>query len=123
MGALALLGKLWSYAVNFFAKLYGAKIADAEAKYADASQRACALKKQLDFAVLLHAELSGQNEKLQAECASYEQQLKDAKAHIQTLQEVHEKAKIHIAGMPSDDAWDARIGANVTPPIGGGGNA
>lgn len=123
MGALALLGKLWSYAVNFFARLYGAKMAEADAKYADATQRLSDLQRQLASERAFKEQANEVNDRLSAEIVKLTQENNEKLKRILSLENDLESTKKRITALPSDDVWDARIGANVTPPIGSGGNA
>jgi hypothetical protein len=118
MGKLAILGKLWGYVVQFFAKFYGAKMAEADAKYAITQDHE---KKHSDFtleALKVIRRLELENDALREDRAKLVQIVGDQGAHIERLTDALENAKKVIAAMPSGDVWNVRIGANVTPPAG-----
>jgi hypothetical protein len=123
MGKLAILGKLWGYVVQFFAKLYGAKMAEADAKYEEVR------KHNLELAVLVaknaseKADMQREIDAMREAKQSMFEDLSEAQGIIEGLELELSYAKKRIANMPASDVWDARLSPNATPPIISGGNA
>jgi septal ring factor EnvC (AmiA/AmiB activator) len=111
---LALLSKLASLLTNW----QNSQLAELDARYGTAVKRAQALDARLTEHVKAKETLEAENAALRNQRESLVQQVKDSNAHIQKLENDLEREKTVIVAMPSDDVWNKRIGANITPPIG-----
>ena len=96
----ALLSKLASMLTNW----QNAQLAELDARHQTALQRADALEKRAANAEQLNAQLKAENAEMRVERVSFEQQLKDAKAYVQKLENDLIEQQKEIARLSDHDA-------------------